>query len=360
MAVSGKAFRYRNALLSRLGIDPSLPKVTVRRLVQAFLDRIREGQTEVVQDVRESQFRECVRYLQETIGLPNTPSAGSSRAPQTSGLQKILVLSDLHVPFHHEELLASAIRDHQDADVVVLLGDFLDMYSASRFVKVRPLDPIEEIRQAVAIIEVLAEQFPKVIVLEGNHDTRAQRWLQVNRPELSQLLLHPFDYIRYVWDAGRIAKRYPNVEFPEYRVAVSGPDSPVPLRHFTIIGDALLGHFERSLKGPARTVHQLAVEWLPQWGPMLFGDRRIRVLVEAHVHRLAKVQWGPYLLLECGCVADVMRYTLTDPRFSPPQLGYVVLYQRNGVTDFNLSGYVSYPRWSEALSGSQAQECECS
>lgn len=341
MTVCSRAFRHKNRLLAMLGIDSTLPQRIVRSMVSEMLSSIRGAGGESVESAHISHFRQLVRYLQEEVGLPDTPVQGPSDV-QDDGHQKILVLGDLHVPFHNNELLAQALRDHHDAHTVVILGDFLDMYSASRFAKVRPVDPFEELRQAAAILEFLASRHQRVIVLEGNHDTRAQRWLQVNRPEISPLLLHPFDYLRYVWRDGEITRRYSNVEFPQTQIEVSGPISPISARHFTTVGDALLGHFERSLKGPAKTVHTITLEWIPQWEGVLFDSGCVRVVVQAHVHRLAKVQWGRYTLFECGCMADIMQYVLSDTRYHPPQMGYVVLYQKDGVTDVNRSHYVSY------------------
>lgn len=355
MTVCGRAFRYKHDLLSRLGIDPTLPNRVTRALVKDFIASVREGCDVDTESLQNARFRSLVRYLQTEVGLPERQLAPPPPSGQSDEYQKILVLSDLHVPFHHNDFLVQALRDHADAHTVVLLGDFLDMYSASRFAKTRPIDPIDELRQAAAILEFIASRHQRVIVLEGNHDTRAQRWLQVNRPEISPLLLHPFDYIRYVWRDGEIQRRYPNVEFPCTELHVSGPLSPLVARHFTVIGDALLGHFERSLKGPARTVHAITLEWLPQWEGILFDAGRVRVVVQAHVHRLSKVQWGKYTLFECGCMADIMQYVLSDTRYHPPQLGYVVLYQKDGVTDINRSHYVSYDLYAkESVHGAQA------
>ena len=347
MAVCGRAYRYKQRLLMSLGIDPTLPQRITRQQVRELLNGLSEERDPVsAEELQYVQFKNIVHHLQEQIGLGSTPVNPPQSSSSSGSTQKILVLSDLHVPFHNEHLFTQAVRDHSDADVVVLLGDFLDMYSASRFSKSRVLDPMEELRQGAAILEVLASRFKRVVLLEGNHDTRAQRWLQVNRPEISPLLLHPFDYIRYVWSGGEISRRYPNVEFPQHDLHVPGPISPISARHFVVIGDALLGHFERSLKGPARTVHTIALEWLPQWEDILFERGKVNVILQGHVHRLSKVQWGRYTLFECGCVADVMQYTLVDTRYHPPHMGYVVLYQQDGITDINRSQYFVYHRGS--------------
>jgi len=353
MSVCGRAHRYRNHLLRSLGLDPSLPSRVLRSQVQDILHELSNNEEVQIQGsgwVPQSVFASRVRYLQEALGLPNRPVKAPGVSSSFGDYQKILVLSDLHVPFQCEDLLLGALQDHKDAHTVVILGDFMDMYSASRFARSRYIDPLDEMSQAAAILELLATRFPRVVVLEGNHDSRAQRWLQTNRPEIAPLLLHPFEYLQYVWDGGGIRRRYANVEFPMLEVNNEGRS--VVARHLFRIGDALLGHFERSLKGPGRTVHGIAADWLAQWEHVLFEPGSIRVLVQAHVHRLAKMQWGRLTLFECGCIADIMQYVMSSPAYHPPQMGYVVLYQRNGVTDVNLSNYFFYDYHREVRYGS--------
>ena len=353
MSVCGRAYRKRNQLLQQLGLDPTQHVRLLRLQLQDILMELTElGNVSQDADkkgwIPNPVFASRVRYLQQALGLNDKPTPPP---PSWMGdIQKILVLSDLHVPFHSEQLLMSALNEHRDAHVVVLLGDFMDMYSASRFARSRNIDPMDEMSHAAAILELLATRFPRVVVLEGNHDSRAQRWLQTNRPEIAPLLLHPFEYLQYVWDGGGIRRRYSNVEFPMLEVNNEGRS--VFARHLFRIGDALLGHFERSLKGPGRTVHGIAVDWLAQWEHVLFEPGVIRVLVQAHVHRLAKLQWGRLTLFECGCVADMMQYVMNSPAYHPPNMGYVVLYQRNGVTDVNLSNYYFYEPSREVRYGS--------
>lgn len=374
MSVCGRTNHVRNRLLKCLGLDVRLSHNRLRHLIAEFLDALgysppsesessssdpsssdsdesidsKSGRSfglidavvgnEAFEQTQRMLFAARVRYLQVGLGLSDRPVKGKRRTKSVGNQQKILVLSDLHIPFHHEEAIRWALETHADADVVVLLGDLLDMYSASRFSKDRLIHPLDELMQAAALIELLAKEFPRVVILEGNHDTRAVRRLQTTAPELAPLLLHPFDYLRYVWSDGQLLERYPNVEFPVMEIDVGG-GYPVRTRHLTKIGDALLGHFERSLKGPGRTVYGLAVDWLSQWEHFLFGAGSIRVLVEAHVHRLAKLQWGRLTLFESGCMSRLMQYVISDPRYAPPSTGGVVLVQRDGVTDINASNY---------------------
>ncbi len=228
-----------------------------------------------------------------------------------------------------------ALQEHADAHTVVLLGDVLDMYSASRFSRSRHVDPLEEIEKAAVLLDFIARNFPRVVVLEGNHDSRPVRWIRNTRPELSGLLLHPYEYLRYVYGDGGLVRRYENVVFP--RAVMRTGEHEVGSGSFFVEGDALFSHLERSLKNPGRTAMALVQEWLPQWESML--GRKIRVFIQAHVHRLAKMQWGRYTIVECGSMTRPHQYMLDDPRYHPPYVGYVTLVQRDGVTDINSVNY---------------------
>lgn len=86
---------------------------------------------------------------------------------------KALAINDIHAPMHNEQALAKAIRDNASADECWIVGDFLDLFNFSRYVKFkRPFSPVQEFQAGQAILNVLAESFPIVRVLHGNHDER--------------------------------------------------------------------------------------------------------------------------------------------------------------------------------------------
>ena len=108
---------------------------------------------------------------------------------------RILVISDLHVPFHDPhaiELMLRIARDVRPA-VVVINGDFVDFYGISRF----PVPPIrrfafhDEIRAARSMLEFLRNKFDswdaEVIYLSGNHEERLRSYLWNKAKELAEI-----------------------------------------------------------------------------------------------------------------------------------------------------------------------------
>ena len=103
--------------------------------------------------------------------------------------KKILILSDIHIPYHDVQALNVAIQSgiDENVDTVILNGDALDCHQLSDFVK----DPKkrkfkEELYAMRTFISELRQTFPKaeIIYKEGNHEERYWRFMRVKAPEL--------------------------------------------------------------------------------------------------------------------------------------------------------------------------------
>lgn len=103
--------------------------------------------------------------------------------------QRILVLPDIHVPYHNIEAITAAIDygKKQEADTILINGDFLDCYSISSFEK----DPrkrrfSEELQMGKEILRILREQFPDahMVYQLGNHEDRYERFMKSRAHEL--------------------------------------------------------------------------------------------------------------------------------------------------------------------------------
>jgi len=103
--------------------------------------------------------------------------------------KKILVLSDIHIPYHDIDAISVAIQTgiDENVDTVILNGDALDCHMISDFVK----DPKkrkfkDELYAMRTFISELRQTFPKseIIYKEGNHEERYWRYMRVKAPEL--------------------------------------------------------------------------------------------------------------------------------------------------------------------------------
>jgi predicted phosphodiesterase len=103
--------------------------------------------------------------------------------------KKILILSDIHFPYHNAKALKTAIKYgiKEEVDCIILNGDILDFYALSDFSK-DPSKPRlrQEIKLGKWFLNELRMAFPKAQIYYkiGNHEMRLERWLMVKAPEI--------------------------------------------------------------------------------------------------------------------------------------------------------------------------------
>lgn len=103
--------------------------------------------------------------------------------------RRVLILSDIHIPYHDSTAISGAVQwgKKQKPDTVILNGDTVDFYQLSRFLKdPRKRHAKEEIDLTRQFLEYLAAEFPaaNLIYKKGNHDERWDHYLWNHAPEL--------------------------------------------------------------------------------------------------------------------------------------------------------------------------------
>jgi predicted phosphodiesterase len=102
---------------------------------------------------------------------------------------RLLILSDVHIPYHNVEAVTLALQYGKDKNVngIMLNGDILDFYGLSTFEK----DPrkrrfSEELEMGRQFLRVLRKEFDGVPIYYklGNHEERYERYLRIKAPEL--------------------------------------------------------------------------------------------------------------------------------------------------------------------------------
>lgn len=270
------------------------------------------------------------RIFAKEIGMARDRYAGPSKRPCRVGRQKILVIPDLHAPFHERAMLAAMLERERDADHVVVMGDIGDGYAFSRFIKYESVPYEQELAAITLILESLSERFPTVTLIAGNHDhPRLEKQL---RDRLSSDMIAAIQAMT----GGTLdpvealcQRRFPNVAFASHRVGRHR------VKWMTQIGDAIFCHAEKFSKVPGSALRSIE-EWFAD------NERQIelqpwRAVFQAHTHQLAVFPYrADKLLVETGCLATTPGYAV-DARVGgrPQRRGYCTLDQIDGVTDFN-------------------------
>lgn len=162
--------------------------------------------------------RSCVRYYRGTKGSKSRKDRGITERPEPAkhanamgipnpfhlpetdetewepyvipkAVTRLLVLSDVHIPYHNIEAVTLAIEygKRKNVNGIMLNGDILDFYGLSTFEK----DPrkrrfSEELEMGRAFLKVLRKEFEGVPIYYklGNHEDRYERYLRIKAPEL--------------------------------------------------------------------------------------------------------------------------------------------------------------------------------
>ena len=129
-------------------------------------------------------------------------------------MRSVLILGDLHFPFHHRVALNRVLDRLQDKkfDVVVQIGDLLDQYCFSNFTKKNILKPDREIKFGRELAQNLwfnIHRFQKKALkyqILGNHDVRLIKRAEEKLPEAQDLIKHTmnelyrFDHVKTITD----------------------------------------------------------------------------------------------------------------------------------------------------------------
>lgn len=188
------------------------------------------------------------------------PSAAEQWLPvQIDGPARLLLLSDIHVPYHSEGALKAAVRYGKKLkpDVVVLDGDIADFYRISRFQQdPRKRTMKDEILAVRDCLSWIRGQYPnaRIIFKLGNHDERWDKYIWnrcVELFELDNLQLHnvlEFESlgIERVDDNPIIAGRLPILHGHEIGKGIFSPVNPARGAFLRTNHTVLIGHLHRS------------------------------------------------------------------------------------------------------------------
>jgi len=107
--------------------------------------------------------------------------------------RRLLVLSDIHVPYHDLQALETAIEYGMRfrPDTILINGDLADYYQISRFPKSKNRPKVvDELRAIAQFFAYLRQQFrrARIVYKHGNHDERYAQYVHDSAPELLEII----------------------------------------------------------------------------------------------------------------------------------------------------------------------------
>lgn len=190
--------------------------------------------------------KETFRHNRQAGELPALPkSEAKPWEPFVLKARRVLILSDLHVPFHHEGALSAALDygDQFKPDAIFVNGDFFDFFQLSKFEKHPSISDVDhELAVGKAVWAHIRRRFPKARLYYklGNHDERWAKYIYRAAPALSNV-----DQVIDGWHAP--------AGILDYRITVIDDQRPVLLGKLPVFHGHELGKGTGNAVSPART-----------------------------------------------------------------------------------------------------------
>ena len=177
-----------------------------------------------------------------------------------TGNYKVLILGDIHIPYHSKQATEIAIKKgvEYQPDIIILNGDIFDFFTISQWEK----DPRKrnfklEIEMCKQFFEYLRYNFPKaeIIFKQGNHEERYERYMFIKAPELVGIENFSFSNILNFEQFGisEISEMKPIklnecfvIHGHEYRFSISNPVNPARGLYLRSKVNCITNHFHQS------------------------------------------------------------------------------------------------------------------
>ena len=249
-----------------------------------------------------------------------------SQIDKISETERVLVLSDLHIPFHKDKEIVNIVKEHSNANLIILAGDILDCFSVSTFPKEMHIPLYEELKIASSVLKKIDRLTPntKKIVFRGNHEFRFKRYLAKFQSEFSPLVS---DDILEILKNGFTYRDYKNRK----RVVEPLSDNfEIIDSWYYIYKDLILAHPTNFSKIPMRTCVS-TYDYFKNQGV------DFNALAIGHTHKAGSLIHGGTLLCELGCLCEQMDYANNENvNYTPQTNGYgVFVFHKDKVDIYN-------------------------
>ena len=238
---------------------------------------------------------------------------------------RILSISDLHIPFH---LPIDIYKPYiGKVDTLVLNGDLEDCQSCSKFSKKYRVDVDKEmVMTREFFIELINMLTPKrVIVVKGNHEHRMGRYLsdRLNEDLMSIMPDSPMDLI--INDGFKVKDRINKTETWYSPIADVFKDEGIEVSYTgewaRKVGQTIFAHPLSYSSGMLKTTEKAVDHFLRK-------DRDFEAIVLGHTHKLGSYIQGNIKMFEQGCCCDLNKLDYNDGYLTlPGQNGYLYICQ---------------------------------
>jgi predicted phosphodiesterase len=198
------------------------------------------------------------KFNYNPFNLPESKSEAREVWRLPKSISKVLLLSDIHFPYHDNEALTTALKygQKENVDAIFINGDMIDFYQLSFHEKDPRVTSIaDELEMARDFFDTLKKNFPKALIyyITGNHEHRLERYLRVKAPELLDVQEFRIDILLKLGEKGihylpHGTKCYFGKLLVEHGDKMKGSGGVNPARSLfaKLKRHAICGHFHRT------------------------------------------------------------------------------------------------------------------
>ena len=138
------------------------------------------------------EFRKEFEALKKELPKGESERIHPYKLPKAS--RKILIISDLHIPYHNDDAVFAALEYglDQEVDTIIINGDLIDFATISRHEKdMRKRSVKYEMDCTRVFLKGLRGMFPKALIVwsYGNHCIRYDKYIMQKAPEIFDIEL---------------------------------------------------------------------------------------------------------------------------------------------------------------------------
>lgn len=137
-------------------------------------------------DRSKSQVNDMIKYYkgfgyeedEKSEDQSNTKPYSVRRVDDNEDNSRVLLISDMHIPYHHPDMLAflKHLKEKYNPTRVICLGDELDKHALSYHDSDPDLSSAgDELRNSLPVIKELFKMFPRMDIVESNHGSLVWR-----------------------------------------------------------------------------------------------------------------------------------------------------------------------------------------
>ena len=267
---------------------------------------------------------ESVRYY---ITRKDRPKITIKEKLSNDGIEKVLVLSDLHIPYHRGDIVDIVKKHKDEISMIIFNGDIIDCKPISKFVELGRGTLINEMATCHGLLKEIDNLTPNIrkVMILGNHENRMEKYMATKQSELNDL--HSSNILREICDGFKRADHnkgtivYYN-KLPNYEILDNW---------FFEYNGMICCHPLSFSKIPARTAYN-AIEYFVRNG------FNFDTCLVAHTHHYgACMNLGKYTV-ETGCLCKPQPYSSVGKlNYVPQDYGYHLAVFKNGKYDINES-----------------------